>query len=368
MTATAATSAAVLPDDLLELPFDQYTRHQVAREVADAVRRDRGLPSLRVLDVGGSPCLTPRFLPDDQVIVIDVVSGAAPGGGRYVQADGSALSFRDGSFDLVVSLDSLEHVPPDRRAAYVSELVRASRGYLLILAPFARRETELAERVLAEFVRVVNQEEQPQLREHREHGLPELDEWVSFLEHMGLDCVTFSSGYVYNWLPMMLLKHYVLALPESDALHRAIDRFYNEALQRSDARSPGYRQAILASRVGRTAALGEVSRALQPTAEVDRLDVIERMEQIGLLLKLADLHLATRKDDRLREDLVAKERHIVNLEAALREAEARVEEGRVQGQAVRDELEGLRGHLRAIQRGRVMRLLRALDRARGRAS
>src|SRR5205085_2536833 len=109
-------------------------------------------------------------------------------------------------------------------------------------------------------------------------------------QKQGLACISFDSGYVYNWLPMMLLKHYVLSLPESEALHRAIDRFYNVTLQASDARTPGYRRGMLVSLQGPSPVLDEIAAALAPSGTADRLEVVERMEQIGLLLKLADLH------------------------------------------------------------------------------
>jgi hypothetical protein len=368
-----------MTSDLLDLPFDQYTRHRIVAQVADSARRVHGWPTLRVLDVGGYPCLTPRFLPADGVTVIDitVVPGAQPG--SYVRADGAELPFPDDAFDLVVSLDSLEHVPRPRRADYVSELLRVSRGYVLLLAPFAREEVVLAERLLAEFVRVVNQEEQPQLREHREYGLPDFDEWLAFVDLRGLAHVAFTSGFVYNWLPMMLLKHFVLSLSDAADLHQAIDRFYNVVLQSSDARSPGYRQGMVVSLLGHTSVLEEMGHQLAPTGTADRLEVIERLEHLGLVMKAAELHVAARKDDRLREDLIAKDRHILNLEAALAEmqrqrdaasatVEERVAAERARGDALDERVRALETHLDAVRNGRVMRALEAVDRLRGRAS
>lgn len=347
--------------------------------LADSIRSRHGLTRLAVLDVGGYPCLTPRFIPQDRVTVIDIMfaNGAEPG--SYIRADGARLPFQSGAFDLVVSLDSLEHVVPARRIDYVSELLRVSRGYVLLLAPFAREDVVLAERLLAEFIRVVNQEEQPQLREHRENGLPELEEWLTFLREQQVACISFTSGFVYNWLPMMLLKHFVLSLPDSDALHRAIDRFYNVVLQRSDARSPGYRQGIVASVNGHTPVLEDMAELLAPNGEADHLEVIERLEHLGLVLKVAELHVASRKDDRLRDDLIAKERHILNLETTLAEtkrgleatqaaAEQRAANELARNQALEAQIQALQSHLEAIRNGRVMRVLDAIDRLRGRSS
>ncbi len=368
----AQPGAASTDDDLLDLPFDQYSRHRIVQLVGDSIRRVHGPSALRVLDVGGYPCLTPRFLTGDEVTVVDVVEPSARADApssvgskpAYICADGASLPFGTKMFDLVVSLDSLEHVAKDRREAYVSELIRVSRGYVLLVAPFAQDVTVLAEQMVSAFVRVVNQEEQPQLREHREYGLPDLDDWTSFASELGLAHVSFSSGFVYNWLPMMLLKHYVLSLPNSDELHHSIDRFYNVTLRESDAREPGYRQGMVISTVGPSGVLEEMAETLAPSGRADRFEVIERMEQLGLLLKLSDLHVASRRDDRLRDELLAKERHILNLEVELRQAKERQQTDQADLEALRSQVANLQQHLADVRSGRVMRVLDAISQAR----
>jgi len=340
--------------DLANLSFDLYSRHRILQRVADCARSAHQLKALDVLDVGGYPCHATRFLPGDRVVVADIVEPEEAPNARYLRADGAALPFADGVFDVVSSLDSLEHVPPDRREAYVDELLRVSKRYVLILAPFAQPETELAERVLTEFVRVFDEEESPQLEEHRAHGLPRLEEWTEFLRSRGFAYVSVPSGYVYNWLPMMLVKYYLVGLPETLDLHQALDRFYNMLLQQSDTRAPGYRQCILASRDQASSVLPEMAHALAPAEPPDRLEVLERMAQIDLLLKLADLHVKWRRDEALREDLLAKERHIENLLAQLGAQQSRAD--------------GLEEHVQAIQNGRAMRTLRTINRLLGRSS
>ncbi len=360
------TTQAPGDSSLLDLPFDQYSRHMLVQRVAAHVRAALQTSRLRVLDVGGFPGLTPRFLPDDHVIVTDIAAGQAPGV-SYLRADGAALPFPDHQFDLVVSLDSLEHVPAERRAAYVTELLRASRGYALLVAPFASEETELSERLLAEFVRVVNQEDQPQLREHRDYGLPRLDEWEGWVRAQGHDCIPMSSGFVYNWLPMMLLKHYVMSLPAAEALHAAIDRFYNTVLQQSDARAPGYRKGLVIACGGPATALPALEEELAQAGEPDRLQVVEQLERIGLLLKLADLHVSSRRDDRLRDEIVAKERHIANLEVLLEQARTASAAAEARAGAVHAEADQLRAHLAALRGGRVMRVMDVVSRLAGRS-
>jgi hypothetical protein len=147
---------------------------------------------------------------------------------------------------------------------------------------------------------------------------------------------------------MMLVKYYLVSLPDTLDLHHALDRFYNVTLQVSDARAPGYRQCILASKRKNLAVLRGIEKDLRAAEPPDRLEVIERMSQIDIVLKLADLHVKWRRDEALREDILAKEQHILNLDAALA-----AERGRVHD---------LEAHLEAIQRGRVMQTLNALNR------
>ncbi|HZU05700.1 MAG TPA: class I SAM-dependent methyltransferase [Chloroflexota bacterium] len=329
--------------DLLALPFDQYARHRDAREVAQAVRACEGPARLAVLDVGGYPCLLPRFLPDDWVVVVD----PAPGTGRgYLRASGLALPFRDASFDLVCSLDTLEHVPPAGRPRYLAELLRVSRRYVLVLAPFASAETERAEALLFEYIKTVLHAEHAQLREHRQYGLPELATTVDLLRAGGAACETFPCGYLYHWLPLMLLKHYLLSLDPEAAVHAALDRWYNASGVAADRRLPAYRFGILASKQGRTAVLAAVAERFAPAAPAPVAELLARQD-LQLVLGLLALERGNRGPAPLLERLAAQERQIA---------------------ALTREVETLRAHLAAIRRGRVMRLLNAINHLLGRDS
>jgi hypothetical protein len=246
---------------LLDLPFDQYGRHRDAQTVADLIRAEqagagRGGP-LVVLDVGGYPCLTPRFLPADRVVVVD--PQPVPGGRGYLRANGEALPFPDDAFDLALSLDSLEHVAPARRPQYLAELLRVTRRYVLLLAPFASSAVERAEALLFEYVKVALHADHAQLREHRDHGLPALDATRACLEAVGAACVSFPSGYLPHWLALMLLKHHLLSLDPDAGVHAALDRWYNALDGSADRWLPAYRYGLLARKGGPAPLLAEVA-------------------------------------------------------------------------------------------------------------
>ena len=91
-------------NDVLDLPFDQYQRYRLVMDLLDEVRGDAR--TLRILDVGGRTALLRSFLPDDEVVLVDVEASDEPG---LVLGDGSALPFADGAFDAVLAFDTLEH-------------------------------------------------------------------------------------------------------------------------------------------------------------------------------------------------------------------------------------------------------------------
>ncbi len=153
-------------DPRLELPFDQYQRYQVTKDLFDGFAVPTG--SL-VLEVGGGPGPLESFLPDYELMVSDV-SGEHLG--RFLLADGAALPFADETFSVVVTLDTLEHVPSRYRAAFLSELLRVSSDLVMLSAPFASPELELAEEALNQFIRARFQGDFPTLDEPRTTGSP----------------------------------------------------------------------------------------------------------------------------------------------------------------------------------------------------
>src|SRR6266852_5033310 len=98
---------------VLGLSFDQYQRHRIIQESIDLIRWK---PSLTVLDVGGSPELLTRFLPDDKVTVADVLDE----GSLDLSSSAISLPFPDASFDVVVSSDTLGHIPPAKREQFLA--------------------------------------------------------------------------------------------------------------------------------------------------------------------------------------------------------------------------------------------------------
>jgi SAM-dependent methyltransferase len=126
----------VAPTDVYGTARGQ-ARARLASPIAARARQRRhsrffGLTGLqegmRVLDVGCGQMGLRALEPDLAITGVDLVS--RPGyPGPFVQADAAEhLPFEDGAFDLVYSSSVIEHVAPERRAAFAAELRRVARG------------------------------------------------------------------------------------------------------------------------------------------------------------------------------------------------------------------------------------------------
>ncbi|MGH8909462.1 MAG: class I SAM-dependent methyltransferase [Egibacteraceae bacterium] len=263
----------VTTERLRRFPFDYYGRYRLAADVVDAVR---GSTPAVVLDVGGGPGSLAAFLGGDQVIASDVALSdwhePAP---SLVMADGAALPFADRAFDVVVTLDTLEHVTPAKRPALLREVLRASRGWALAVCPCATEGVAEADSALLAYVRTLFGEEFPTvttLQEHLVFGLPDVGEVEAALGAQGVEVARFPSGRLDRWLPMMLLFFHLMRLGRDDPVER-VQAWYNRLFYADDLRAPSYRQAFLCRLPGAQGPpLAEVVAKLLPDGPSKTID------------------------------------------------------------------------------------------------
>jgi hypothetical protein len=392
-------SLAPREGDLLSLPFDQYGRMRVAQNLANTLYThiagmhggpDAGI-RLRVLDVGGYPGVLREFLSPDyyDVTVLDVVP--SPGDDSmpwYVQASGLDLPYEDASFDVVTSLDTLEHIPGAGRARFLSEIMRVARHAALLINPVQSLEADLAEETLDEYVRWILDAQQEQLAEHREYGLPDFAATMAEFEAAGWQTAHFPIANVHNWLLMMVAKHYLISLRDERAsgFERSLDRFYNLSFSDGDRATPAYRGVLVAVRPELEASLDRV-RADYPPVESSAADNAMRLQLAQVLMTMLDLKTANHEDRLLREQMEHRDKHIAQMETRISIQESELERVRAEvtsmhgaAQArdrqmakLEEDIRSKDEHilyleklLQAIESGRVMRMTRSVSRFLGR--
>jgi SAM-dependent methyltransferase len=340
----------------LDVPFDQYQRYRVTADLAAAAAA--GGP-LRVLDVGGHHSDfwgRPRrpiadFLPGLFTVTLDVPPNPLRG---YVRGRGDALPFRAGSFDLVCSVDVLEHVPPAARTHLADELRRVSSRAIILAAPFRHPLVERAETFVSDFILRTCAYTQGQLREHRELGWPDLAATMGDLSRDGWSTRVFPYGNLWRWVLMMVDKHAVSALAGSRGLQSRLDRRYNETWFAHDRALPAYRYFLVASRQPDdpllTAAEQRFDAARDLEAVWPSIENAEAERMFGLLAIHAENQTLQAQLEPARRDT-----HVAELEALRIELYKNLD-------ALQRENTRLVGMLRNIERSAPYRALAALRR------
>lgn len=361
-------------EEAVRLPFDQYQRYTGAARVVD---RLVGAADYSMLEVGGAPGFPEVFFAPGRLAVVDRFGRHD---GNFVVVDGARLPFDDESFDVVVTLDTLEHIVPEDRPAFLEECRRVSRDLVVLSAPHATAHVVEAEAALQSFVTVRFGEVFETLQEHSDRGLPVAEETVAALGADGWACASLPSGYLPRWLMGMVVHHELLAvgMPELPELHA----FYNRLMGPYDNQEPGYRRLVVASRSRSQAELDAVADELVTVAPPGRADTVMSAVAGRLLAERVGMGQAeqvrkAREHDGLSSALAGRTTEVEVLRSQLQDVTRRHEElaGRVN--AMEDERRTLVGRLAdAVEAAEAARvadaqrqgaLVHLLNRARSRA-
>jgi hypothetical protein len=253
--------------NLLRHPFDQYQRYQDIRVAVDVIRQHEQKSILKVLDVGGT-ALSKRFLASDDVLTVNL----EPNSSTQVGGDGSHLPFENDRFDVVITVDTLEYVPPEHRQTFITELLRVSRAFVSITGPFSSGYKEIAEETLYEFLTTQLGVQHRFLREHLENGLPDL-EAIHRMLCASTEVISIPSGYIQHWLPLMLIKHILLSITNGEDVSHELDQYYNYACYRGAHRIPSHRHLLVAAKSGHTDALELIRGAFKQLNRTETPDL-----------------------------------------------------------------------------------------------
>ncbi len=347
----------------LKLPFDQYQRYRVVADAVEAVRSE-GRP-LSILDVGGSPGLILDFLPTDRIVILDMTESSR---GRCIRGDGTRLPFHDRAFDVVTSVDVLEHIAPPARRTFMEEIKRVSKKYVFIAAPLRSESVVEAERLLFETLKASTGREHAFLKEHLEYGLPEKGETISILKEGGWETLAVPNGALKRWLPMMALSLYMEGDPFLCTLTGRVNAFYNANYYVDDNCSPSYRSLLAVARQGFTKEASSAIRGLESKKGMEKELDLSWLSLFVDLFGYRDLREAREAErlefrkviearerhiDSLKETVEARERHIDSLKETVRKKDSRIERQR-------KTIEALQRRLEALEESRGVKVLKGL--------
>lgn len=200
------------------LSFNQRIRCDM---VLSSLKRLRG----DILDVGCGPGTSGRMLEinGSHVVYLDIDKLVLLRHLRNrdrVVADGSALPFKDRSFDFTTSVDTLEHLPKSKREAFIVELLRcAKRRVVFTFSQLHKHNPRRCGILLFElFFKLFKLPYPPWYEEHNAQAIPHLSHVKDIIRHCGFA----SHTKAYNGFLTVFIKGFLGASRAS--LRYNIDR------------------------------------------------------------------------------------------------------------------------------------------------
>lgn len=139
------------------IPPDTFERHKF---IATFIK-----PGENILDVGGSMSKLPEFTANCNITTVDVVTPAD------IIYDGKKIPVKDKSYDVITSIDVLEHIKSDDRPGFIKELDRVAKERVIISAPLGTDFHLKYERKTLEYYKSKHVK-LPFLEEHVAIGIP----------------------------------------------------------------------------------------------------------------------------------------------------------------------------------------------------
>jgi len=230
--------------DLSRIGFDTFQRYKKIVDIITAIRNLEKKEHFSILDVGGYPCEFEKFS-DDKIVIIDIPYCKK---GNYIKGSGINLPIKDNSFDIVISSDTYEHIPIDKRERFLNEIIRVSKKYVLLGAPFKSEINEFIENELCKLHETIFHKQHPWLNEHKLNSLPLLNLTTEYLSNNNYPYHIFSNGNVFTWYLFQWCYYLFQSLPDLTEYTYKINNIYNNYLYSKDNSEPSYRTIILISK------------------------------------------------------------------------------------------------------------------------
>lgn len=195
---------------ILSMSPDSYQRHKFA----SGILAKEGCRTL--LDVGGGDWrFFRRFLPGVESTTLDTVGGD-------ITYDGKRIPFRDGSFDAVTAMETIQYVDDADKKRFVGELLRVAKKYVIFSTPVDEPALKAAETECNDTYKRIFGHGNEWLDKHIKNGRPNMiymkkllkgrDYEVHGICNLGRWKKMFKLGLVFQRLNLLLVSAVINAL------------------------------------------------------------------------------------------------------------------------------------------------------------
>lgn len=240
-------------DNGVHKKYDQsfVTRYVIVTEIVKMIKKELGKDKLRILDLGGYNGVSRQLLPDDSITILDVFEDSTLK--DYIRVSEVGIPTEDDAFDVVISTDTLEHIPNGERVKFIDDAVRVAKHATVIAAPFEHEGVGLEE-LLANNVYIGETgQEYNWLKEHREFQLPER-QWIEkLLKERKYSFARFSHSSLRLWGELISTGFFIAnnieaAAPKIARRLKLLNAEYFRTISSVDFPEDGYRSVYVISK------------------------------------------------------------------------------------------------------------------------
>ena len=211
-----------------DMHFELYARYKVAALFLAEAAKKHGLEKPTVLELGsGGINYLGEFFPEARVTLSNLdLTNVQDSVAQVVEADAADLrAFKDGSFDFVISLAVMEHVPLSQHEIFLAESCRVAGIGAFHAAPFDDDFILQAEQEVNDFYESLYGIRHRWLEEHKVNGHPNMERVGEILNKIGCDYCVFEHMDVEIW------KDFYSMLISASFKNRALSQhFYQDNL------------------------------------------------------------------------------------------------------------------------------------------
>lgn len=226
------------------LAFDQYQRYRTLSNICLKIKSYNQINILKILEVGAnSQKNLGRMLKEEVIYYTDIdVPKGMENDPYFFSADATSLvGIDDNSYDVVIASDVFEHIPEQKRKAFIKELNRVAKYAAVICFPHNTREVANAEVRANEFFKSLCGSDYIWLKEHIQNGLPDCRKLETYLNEENVGYCHFTHGSLQIWERMMKNHFYCAQYEQLYPMLEKVDQYYNEEVYPKDMDKNNYR-------------------------------------------------------------------------------------------------------------------------------
>jgi hypothetical protein len=227
---------------LLGRPFDQYQNLMQIARCIEVAGEQLGDPHPRILELSRRDTGLADYVPNAEIVRLPTHDAGTPAPERWQH-----LPFADDAFDVCLVTDVYEHIAAEHRPHLLQEMMRVSRGLILLGCPIENHLVSRFDKVVFDFIWGKYAEPYAPLAQHVNYGIESLAHVIGSMKAAGAnDVIALPCNYIYRWIHLILVYFDLQHRNPLPEVCEAVNQVYNTYLSPFDYREPCYRYLIVA--------------------------------------------------------------------------------------------------------------------------